>query len=213
MKTILRTSLCSIGVFALVFSFAGHANAAAVPTLSWGDDTASAQCDTSGAPVINVKREVIDSLDSGFGDSIWWARDDYRQQIEVWETDEDGVFCVTSRYQGQFNAIEGASSPDGEGTLSGDERGTFEGGYQGVIEGELKDEFEKSARGFIGSFDYNCDQQASLGGSAQCPGEVDWKDFYFDNASLSFDWWGWIYNGGKYGRWVNASSGSSGDIE
>jgi hypothetical protein len=36
---------------------------------------------------------------------------------------------------------------------------------------------------------------------------------YFEPGyGFSFDFWGWIYRAGRDGTWVNASTGSSGDI-
>lgn len=179
--------------------------------LNWGREVAPARCDAGGDPVISVKRRVVDSLDSGNGDDVWWARDDYAQDIQAWQTDAE-QFCVVSRFQGRFDAFAGFDSPEGDDTLTGEESGPFEGGYRGTITGALTDEPTEPTHGFIGTFDYDCDEDASRGGGAVCPGSVDWMDFYFDDADLSLAWWGWIYHAGDCGTWVNAIDGDCGDV-
>lgn len=185
------------------------------PQLNWGEHVNASQCDAKGTPVINIKREVKNSIDSGFGTGTWWAQVDYRQQVQVWETAED-TYCVISRFQMQFDAFEGQGSPGKpgdkreDGTLEGDETGTSQGGYHAEIIGTLKDNPSWKTKGFVGTQDYNCDQS----GTASCDGSVDLFGQYFESGyNLSYDWWGWIYHGGKFGKWVNAISHNAGDID
>lgn len=202
----------------LAASFAVPAMAAPPPHLNWGGQINNSSCAPAdnGPPVIDINRRVLDSIDSGFGDDIWWARDDYKQSITVYAQGAD-TYCVVSSFQGRFEAFEGFDTPSDNGTLSGDERGTFQGGYHAVIEGNLKprQDFGWSARGHVGTFDYECDANASRGTFPPvCPGSVDVFGQYFDSGySLSYEWWGWIYRGGRAGTFVNASDGSEGDIQ
>jgi hypothetical protein len=84
----------------------------------------------------------------------------------------------------------------------------MKGGYTATIKGTLADDPEWPLRGSVGTVDYQGDVQAGTR-----PGAVDWvSDVYFPSAGFSFDWWGWIYHGGKCGTWVNASTKDCGDI-
>lgn len=183
-------------------------------TLNWGKHVNASKCKARGAPVINIKRNVENSIDSGFGAGTWWAQVDYKQHVQVWETGRD-TYCVISRFQMQFDAFAGQGSPGKQqdkredGILEGDESGTSQGGYHAEITGQLKDNPNWSTRGFVGTQDYNCDQS----GTASCDGHVDLFGQYFDNYSLSYEWWGWIYHGGKYGTWVNSMNKNGGDID
>lgn len=191
--------------------------AAPPPNLNWGARIANTHCepDQAGPPVLNINRRVLNSLDSGFGDDIWWARDDYKQKVTVYPM-EPGTWCVVSSFQGRFHGLAGFDTPNDNGQLSGDEHGSFQGGYHAVIEGELKPrtEFGWPARGFVGTFDYACDPDASRGTFPPvCPGSVDLFGQYFEaDYSLAYEWWGWVYRGGRAGTFVNASDGSEGDI-
>lgn len=179
-------------------------------SLNWRKELS--QRKTNGRPVINVTQEVVNDVDSGFNG--YWAYDDYRRVIQAWETGENTYNAVVM-YNGQFDAVSGQNSPgtDGGDPLSGDEAGTLHGGYAATIEGLLVEDPEWPVRGFVGTTDYEGDIEAGTR-----PGAVDWvSDIYFENSNFSFDWWGWIYRGGKCGTWVNAvgapdGPGSCGDI-
>jgi len=202
---------------ALAMAFALPAMATPPPYLNWGKRISNDDCapDANGPPVINIKRQVLNSLDSGFGSDIWWAMEDYRQSLTVFRVGAD-TFCLLSSFQGRFNGLAGYDSPADNGPMSGDESGPFQGGYHAVVEGELKPrgEFGMPARGFAGTFDFECDAQASQGTFPPvCPGHPDFLGQYFEPGySLQYQWWGWIYRGGRAGTFVNSSDGSDGDI-
>lgn len=182
--------------------------------LNVGKHVNASQCDAKGAPVINIKREVKNSIDSGFGTGTWWAQVDYLQHVQAWETGED-TYCVISRFEMQFDAFEGQGTPGQpgdkreDGMLEGDESGTSQGGYHAEITGDLKDNPDWKTNGFVGTQDYNCDKS----GTASCDGSVDLFGQYFNNYNLSYEWWGWIYHGGKHGTWVNSIDFNAGDID
>lgn len=83
----------------------------------------------------------------------------------------------------------------------------MEGGYSGVITGTFEPG-TKRTKGNIGAKDYAC--TITDGKAIDCS-YFDWVGTYF-TGSFSYDSWGWIYSGGDNGIWVNADSGSSGDI-
>lgn len=198
MKYLVRVS--AVLLFTSVAAFAGP------DRLNFGRQINAAQCDpNSGKLVINVVQHVTNDADSGFASPVW-AFDDFTRQIQVRQTGAN-TFCATVKYQGSWTTVAGPS-PMGTGTINAGLTGTFEGGYITGFTGTLKANPTVSTRGNIGSVNYACDT------SGNCPGFVDWTTFFFDstNGFENYSWWGWIYHGGDNGTWVNASSGSSGDI-
>ena len=179
--------------------------AATPDPFNWGSQVNAGECDRSGAPVININRRVVNSVDSGEGGN-YWAFDDYIQHIQVW-AQPDGSYCVVSRFNGHFDGQAGQTSPGPTGVLSGAADGAFEGGYRAIITGTLKANSGWRTHGNVGTFDYQC----SIAGV--CPGAVSWIDQYFDPGwTFTYEWWGWVYHGGRYGEWINSSDGNSGDI-
>lgn len=174
--------------------------------LDWSKETNRSACEAKGAPVVNVSQHVTGDIDSGFNGG--WAVDTYTRRIQVWEV-ADGTYCAVVRYAGTFEAIQDARSP-GQGSelvLDGDEDGSMVGGYRAIIDGSLLPDPTWTDHGTVGQFDYGC---VTLG---DCPGAVNWVDQYFaDGYDFSYAFWGWIYRAGPDGTWVNASTGSSGDI-
>ena len=195
-----------ITLFALAALTAISLPASAAPVLEWSKETTKSACSGIGAPVINVTQHVTGDVDSGFNGS--WAVDTYTRRIKVWETPA-GDYCATVRYAGTFDAIEGAQSP-GKGStsvLGGDEDGSLVGGYRAIISGELVADPSWRTSGTVGQFDYECTP------TFDCPGAVDWVGQYFESDyAFDYEFWGWVYRAGRHGTWINASTGSSGDI-
>ena len=191
---------------ALLLASIATAVFAAEYTLNWGKELNPKQCDVLGSPVINVVQKVINSVDSGEGGN-WWAFSNYRRNIQVWHTSTAGEYCAIVKYEGAFYGESGQISPGAGYTLDGDEKGTWQGGYRATITGDLKTTPDWKTKGAIGTYDYDC----NINGI--CLGSVNWVEQYFDPGyGFSYDWWGWIYNGGNYGTWVNSSDGNDGDI-
>ena len=188
-------------VAALAWALSASLLAAPSPHLNYGTQLNRAQC-PAGRLVINVSETVMNDVDSGFAGN--WAFDDFVRQIQVVQI-APNTFCATVRYEGLFTTSDGPS-PAGTSTVSAGVRGTFQGGYiSTVFSGTLRSGVQ--ARGNLGTIDYQCD----LAGN--CPGSIDWTTEYFDNVSgWGLAWWGWIYQAGNNGTWVNAITGSSGDI-
>ena len=203
MQTTLSHTIIKLSIIALtlVFAFVGAGVASAKSTPA----SAVRGCDTNGAPIINVTQKVDNSIDSGF--QGYWAYDDYNRVIKVYDNG-DGTFCAEVTYQGKFDAVAGKTSPgDNAEELTGEEDGTFNGGYQATITGTLLAEPAWKTKGSVGTTDYACDID-----TATCPGAVNWLDQYFEAGyGFAYDFWGWTYNH-KNCVWVNASTGSSGDI-
>jgi hypothetical protein len=185
------------------------ATALAAPAgLNWGTQVNAGQCATHGSPVVDVNYKVVAAVDSGFGG--YWASEDYNKRAQVWDEGK-GVYCAVVSYHGQFTGVAGQQSPDNTEALSGNERGTFQGGYRAEITGELLTKPTWPTHGQVGTIDYEC--TTPVGFKVSCPGSVDWISQYFDSSyGFEYDWWGWIYHGGRYGTWVNSSDGNAGNI-
>lgn len=177
----------------------------AAPKLAWQKEVSQTQCDAIGKPVINVQQKVLNDVDSGEAGN-YWAFDTAERHIQVW-AQSDGTYCAVVSYAGKFDGVAGQTSPGDGGTLSGDEKGTFQGGYRATITGTLLASPLWPARGSVGKTDYQCDI------SGVCPGYVSWIGQYFEPSyGFDYEWWGWIYHGGKYGVWINSVDGNTGDI-
>jgi hypothetical protein len=113
-------------------------------------------------------------------------------------------------YSGTFDAAADANSP-GQGSvavLDGNEDGSMQDGYRPPSPASCW----RSLLGHSGGRSAITTTGATCRGTA--PGAVDWIGQYLEaGAGFQFDWWGWIYRAGRNGVWVNASEGSSGDID
>ncbi len=168
---------------------------------NFGKTLNASTCNTSGAPIVNVSLKVINDSDSGFGGNAW-ANDDYVKTIQVWPQ-ADGTNCAIVKYEGQFVTYDGLS-PSGNSTVAAGVRGAFEGGYQATFDGTLTPTLP--THGNLGTYDYACD------GTFTC-NTFDWVSAYFTgNTFFNQPYWAWDYHAGHNGSWVNASTGSSGDI-
>ncbi len=167
-------------------------------------EVSKGNCDTTGAPVINVTQRVLNTVDSGEGGNNW-AFDTVNKQIKVYKESEN-TFCVLVDNEGRFDSQAGQKSPGNTGVLTGKEDGSFKGGYRAQVVGSLKTNPELQTKGNIGTVDYQCTIEGT------CPGYFNWVDKYFSPGyTFSYEWWGWEY---KYKnlKWINASTGNSGDI-
>lgn len=169
-----------------------------------GSQTAASACG-GGKLVINVTEKVVNDIDSG-DNGNYWAHDTYNRQIQIWQTGA-GTFCATVDYQGQFVTIGGESPGIAFATVSDGVKGTFNGGFRAAITGALAATPGWRTKGSVGTVDYQCD---ALG---NCPGYVSFLNQYFAPGwTFTYQWWGWQYQAGSHGTWINSSDGNSGDI-
>lgn len=68
----------------------------------------------------------------------------------------------------------------------------------------------KRTKGSIGTKEYGC--SITTGGGVTGCTYYNWFTEYFAGGDLAMTFWGWTYNAGDNGTWVNASTGSDGDI-
>ena len=161
---------------------------------------------SDGVLVVDVSHGVTNDIDSGFGG--YWAYDNYTRDLKAYDHG-DGLYCVVAKYRGTFDAVQGRTSPGTGYILDGNEDGMFKGGYWGKLRGQLKEVPDYPTSGNIGSFDYGCDIAV---GPSSCS-YWSWLGAYFEPGySFNYGWWGWLYLSPNHGWWINASTGSVGDI-
>jgi hypothetical protein len=173
------------------------------PQLTYGPETATSACD-KGKLVVNVIQSVVNDIDSGTNG--YWAIDNYHRHISVRQID-DTTFCAVLDYNGQFTTFASTSPGVTDSPLSAGITGTMHGGYRAIIEGTFDPQWD--TRGSLGEFDYGCTPP----NDSTCTDRPDWVAQYFPSGyDFEFEWWGFIYQGGNNGTWVNSSDGNEGDI-
>jgi hypothetical protein len=173
-----------------------------------------------GRPVVDVTQKVQNDVDSGEAGNNW-AFDYYNRHIKVWQTAAptgaggDSTYCAIVTYDGNFYAVPGqigpGNTPPGAiiNTPTNEPvNGNMSGGYRATFSGVMSTTLSWVTHGNVGTFNYACNLSGTCG-----PGKVDWVGQYFPGYT-AFDqpWWGWKYNGGSHGTWINALSGNSGNI-
>jgi len=178
---------------------------------------------TKGTQVLNINFLVTNDEDSGFVG--YWALDSYIKTVQVWQDPNvPSNHFVTSTYLGLFQTFAGALSPQngvvepkgGAGILTGAYFGQFT--FTGTIS-SLK------TSGYIGLYNYGGTKADVLKGTygagqtGDPPTAFSWLSTYFPGYT-SFTYLsspsltgGWVWTYHYFGQtWVNAASGSSGDI-
>lgn len=172
-----------------------------------------------GNQIISVVESIVNDVDSGTAGN-YWAYDTVKRSITIWNVGPDQYCAIVNYYDSSFKAIAGQTSPGGGGTLSGEEYGSFSGSARFAISGQLdvSDPVAWPTSGKVNGgapVDYQCDP------SANCPGYVNFVAKYFSGSpTVDEPQWGWKYigldSGTKHptsaGTWINAYTGTSGDI-
>ena len=159
----------------------------------------------STTPAVDATFHVASDPDSGnVGD---WATDTFDRHMQIWQA-ADGSYCARADDSGTFTSYGAPSgiSPDSGAALPEVVTGSFTGYTYGTVTG------------------------GTLNASAGTPADLDcagadaatcsagtiayWIDNYFGSgATYNYgDGWSWTYDGGVNGTWVDAASGTSGDI-
>ena len=229
-KIILGISLFSLALVALVF-YSAHVFADDKPVHGDREDNEQVggifnpdkQLSRSACgkdlknPVINVVQRVQNDADSGQAGN-YWAFDYYTRHITVWQTASgeagNNTYCAIVTYDGKFYAVPGQVGPGDtpSGALINTPtnepvNGMMSGGRRATIVGSLLSTPLWTTHGSVGTTNYKC----NISGS--CSGVISWPGQYF-NSGYSYNdvWWGWKYNGGSHGTWVNSQDGNSGNI-
>lgn len=153
---------------------------------------------------VNATQRVVNDVDQG-SKGNYWARDSYTRVIKVWRTGA-GKYCAIVTYIGKFTTIAGTSPGGSETPLPAGLKGTFTGAYRVDFTATPKAKTDESRFGFIGEYDYACTN------AGVCPDAKYWAGFYFTSIEGDdLDWWRWVYTH-RGSQWINASTGTTGDI-
>lgn len=162
--------------------------------------------------ILDINYKVTNDEDSGF--SGYWALDDYKKHIKIWNV-PDGSFYAVVKYEGKFHTYVDALSPQNGLTESKDATGKFNGGYVATFTGTFSPTL--ATRGDIGTFDFTGTKADILlgtygNGQTGPTTPFSYLSSYFTGVgSFNEDPWGWTYQF-KNQSWNNFSVGSSGDI-
>jgi len=180
-----------------------------------GNELSQVKCGspTTGSPIVEVEQKVQNDSDSGQAGN-YWAFDYYSRSIRVWATKATNTYCAVVTYNGKFYTVPGQVGPGN--TPSGAQintptnqpiNGDFSGGRRATIVGTLLTTPLWVTHGGVGTTNYQC----NIFGT--CPGVISWPGQYFNSGyTYNDDWWGWKYEAGSHGTWINAISGNSGNI-
>ena len=152
--------------------------------------TGKQACEASGRAVVNV-HFTYTSPDSGLGGNNW-ANDTIHRQLQIWKV-ADGDYCASVSDQGSFVTLDG-TSPGGEAHVSAGITGKLKGGYTTTLLTGTLDP-SKPTRGDLGTF--TAETRPSF------------LSYGLDGSLAD---WGWVYQTQNNGKWLNASTGNSGDI-
>jgi len=191
-----------MGRLALVVSFAALSTATAAggirpkPTL---DRAAIGQ--QACMPPGSGARELVDVsfVLTNYGDSGYaglWALDTVRRRLRIWRH-TDGTYCAQVSDDGsRFTTVAGPA-PVGGAYVAGGITGTFDGGY---VTTEIVGKFTPRypTHGNLGTFDAKCDRDFN------CPGKrPSWLSYFTKPVANEFASWGWLYDAGSHGTWLD----------
>ncbi len=175
-----------------------------------------------GSPlVVDTTQQITNDVDSGNHGN--WALDNYARHIQVWLDADTVSYCAQVDYNGTFHAPAGVLSPQSGGSISSDIDGTMVGGYTKVITGVAT----TSPIVIPTTLDYGGTlanistwTQALLPKAYNGETSANWLDAVFDSGySSTFinggAGWLWTYKtdgSDSQSSWINAGTGSSGDI-
>ena len=161
----------------------------------------------SGAKqVVDVTFGLKDYADSGYVGE--WAVDTVKRHLRIWRH-ADGSYCAQIQDDGSSFVTRSGPSPTGQSYVGAGIKGTFDGGYVTTdIVGKFAPRYP--THGDLGTFDAKCN------GAFDCPGaRPSWMSYFKSPAADGFASWGWMYDAGRFGTWLdqdNVSPPRGGDI-
>ena len=194
----------------VVLAFLVTGTAAARPKASLDRAAISEQaCMTPGSS----PREIVDVsfVLTNYGDAGYaglWALDTVNRHLRIWRH-SDGTYCAQVSDDGsRFTTVAGPA-PVGDSYVTGGITGTFDGGYVTTqIHGKFTPRYP--THGKLGTFDAKCDLDFN------CPGKrPSWLSYFTRPVANEFASWGWLYDAGAHGTWldqVNVSPPDGGNI-
>ena len=168
-------------------------------------------------PLVNATMKVINDEDSG--NVGYWALDNYTKSITAWQTDPNSYFANVI-YNGTWCTFKGALSP-GKGIVEpANGCGIMNGGYTATFNANTFNSLATTT-GSIGTFNFGGTENDILLGSYSSnqigsPNAFDWVTYYFPGyTNFEQPTWSWTYTYNapvKNEQWINANTGTSGDI-
>ncbi|MGI0133669.1 MAG: hypothetical protein ACREBW_01760, partial [Candidatus Micrarchaeaceae archaeon] len=171
--------------------------------------------------IINSNFVVKGDEDTGL--KGYWALDNYTKTLRVWQIGATN-YTINSTYSGTWCTFAGALSPESGIAEPNDGCGPIQGGYNATLNTAVPLNASANTIGSLGTFNYGGTQKDILLGTYSNnqvgnTNTFDWIQHYFpgaDESKFSENPWGWTYtyNAAPFATqtWVNAGTGSSGDI-
>ena len=167
------------------------------------------QCTPQGSgakAVVDVTFVLANYGDAGYASQ--WAIDTVHRHLRIFKH-SDGTYCAHIDDAGSKFVTRAGPSPGATGYVSAGVEGTFSGGYVSTdITGKFKPGYP--TKGDLGTFDAKCDKQFN------CTGKYPtWLSYFKNPKANSFSGWGWLYDAGSHGSWLDQQvieTGKNGDI-
>ena len=156
----------------------------------------SAQCTGNGVhakQLVDVTYTLTNYADSGYVGA--WALDTVNRHLRIWKQQGNTYCAQIADENSKFVTLAGLG-PIG-GSLPAGITGTFDGGYIiAAINGKFAPRFKTS--GNLGSFDAKCNAQLDCSGTYP-----EWTSYFTDVKGGGFAGWGWLYDAGTHGSWLD----------
>lgn len=152
--------------------------------------------------VVDVTFVLTNYGDAGY--SGLWALDTVNRHLRIWRH-QDGTYCAQIQDDGsRFTTLAGPA-PVGGSYVDGGITGTFDGGYVTTqIVGKFTPRYP--THGKLGTFDAKCDRDFN------CPGKrPSWLSYFTKPVANEFAFWGWLYDAGAHGTWLDQADVSPPD--
>ena len=167
---------------------------------------ACAPSGTNARQVVDVTFVLTNYGDAGYAGL--WALDTVNRHLRIWRH-SDGTYCAQVSDDGSRFVTVAGPAPVGASYVTGGITGTFDGGYVTTqIVGKFTPRYP--THGHLGTFDAKCDRDFN------CPGKrPSWLSYFTKPVANEFAWWGWLYDAGSHGTWldqVNVSPPDGGNI-
>ncbi|MGZ4314238.1 MAG: hypothetical protein ACXVRK_02590 [Gaiellaceae bacterium] len=183
--------------------------AAALAMLSLVNPSAAAtskpdRCPTNKPLVVDSYATAQNASDFG-ADGHVWALDAGTGYYRIWSLGGD-AYCLQIHDVSTFTTFAGPS-PEGTGTVAAGVTGSLEDTAYLRVYGKFAPTVPTT--GFIGNFDYQCQQDGTCAGPT-----ISLRRFYFPSGYHTVDPGAFTatYDGGACGTWFQSNGGNTGDI-
>jgi hypothetical protein len=156
----------------------------------------SAQCTGNGVhakQIVDVTYTLDNYADSGYVGA--WALDTVNRHLRIWKQ-QGNTFCAQIADDGSKFVTLAGLGPIG-GAMPAGITGTFDGGYIiAAINAKYTPRYKTS--GSLGTFDAKCNALLECAGTYP-----EWTSYFTDVKGGGFAGWGWLYDAGSHGSWLD----------